>query len=80
MCLYLFQAYFARDALAKHVYAQMFDWIVLKLNRALSTNVKYSKFIGVLDIYGWVQLQRSTESIPDMHAHLDIALYDVGKH
>ena len=51
---YVFQAYFARDALAKHIYAQLFNWIVAELNKSLHTTAKQSKFIGVLDIYGCV--------------------------
>ena len=46
------QSYNARDALAKHIYSQMFDWIVGELNKALCGMSKKSKFIGVLDIYG----------------------------
>nr|XP_018910252.1 PREDICTED: unconventional myosin-Va isoform X1 [Bemisia tabaci] len=43
----------ARDALAKHIYAQLFAWIVSQINRSLeSSDAKY-KFIGVLDIYGF---------------------------
>ncbi|KAL1140391.1 hypothetical protein AAG570_000323 [Ranatra chinensis] len=44
----------ARDALAKHIYAALFSWIVGMINRALKTNVESKhKFIGVLDIYGF---------------------------
>ncbi|XP_034752942.1 unconventional myosin-Vb-like [Etheostoma cragini] len=46
------QATNARDALAKHVYARMFDWIVEHINHALHTSSKQHSFIGVLDIYG----------------------------
>ncbi|GIY87606.1 unconventional myosin-Va [Caerostris darwini] len=47
------QALFARDALAKHIYAQLFEWIVQQINKSLATNKKAHKFIGVLDIYGF---------------------------
>lgn len=47
------QAVFARDALAKHVYAQLFSRIVLHINKALALSAKVHKFIGVLDIYGF---------------------------
>ena len=50
----VFQVYFARDALAKHIYAQLFLWIVTELNKSLTATTKTSKFIGVLDIYGFV--------------------------
>lgn len=48
----LSQAVFSRDALAKHIYSKLFEWIVDKVNLALITSVKESSFIGVLDIYG----------------------------
>ncbi|XP_069737409.1 unconventional myosin-Vb-like isoform X2 [Phaenicophaeus curvirostris] len=43
----------ARNALAKHIYAQLFNWIVQHINKALHTTVKQHSFIGVLDIYGF---------------------------
>ncbi|XDB63967.1 hypothetical protein ABFV05_017583 [Capra hircus] len=43
----------ARDALAKHIYAQLFHWIVEHVNKALHTSLKQHSFIGVLDIYGF---------------------------
>ncbi|CAB1318320.1 unnamed protein product [Coregonus sp. 'balchen'] len=46
------QAANARDALAKHIYAHMFDWIVEHVNKSLHTSSKQHSFIGVLDIYG----------------------------
>lgn len=50
------QAVEARDALAKHVYGQLFTWTVQRLNSALrSQRGKPSSFIGVLDIYGLVE-------------------------
>ncbi|GCC31177.1 hypothetical protein chiPu_0009634 [Chiloscyllium punctatum] len=42
----------ARNALAKHIYAQLFNWIVDHINKALYTTSKQHSFIGVLDIYG----------------------------
>ncbi|CAK6961537.1 unconventional myosin-Va-like [Scomber scombrus] len=42
-----------RDALAKHIYARIFSWIVGKINNALKSAVKQRSFIGVLDIYGF---------------------------
>uniref|UniRef100_A0A4W5PPP1 Myosin VB n=1 Tax=Hucho hucho TaxID=62062 RepID=A0A4W5PPP1_9TELE len=47
------QASNARDALAKHIYAHMFDWIVEHVNKSLHTSSKQHSFIGVLDIYGF---------------------------
>uniref|UniRef100_UPI00398F3F39 unconventional myosin-Vb n=1 Tax=Pristiophorus japonicus TaxID=55135 RepID=UPI00398F3F39 len=43
----------ARNALAKHIYAQLFNWIVDHINKALYTTSKQHSFIGVLDIYGF---------------------------
>lgn len=43
----------ARDALAKHIYGQLFAWIVKRLNSALRAKREQPKsFTGVLDIYG----------------------------
>ncbi|XP_073475673.1 unconventional myosin-Vb isoform X2 [Aquarana catesbeiana] len=47
------QAVNARNALAKHIYAQLFNWIVKHVNKALHTTIKQHSFIGVLDIYGF---------------------------
>ncbi|KAJ8261542.1 hypothetical protein COCON_G00172650 [Conger conger] len=47
------QAANARDALAKHIYAQLFQWIVHHVNKALHSSSKQHSFIGVLDIYGF---------------------------
>uniref|UniRef100_A0A8C2PNT8 Myosin VC n=1 Tax=Cyprinus carpio TaxID=7962 RepID=A0A8C2PNT8_CYPCA len=43
----------ARDALAKHIYAHLFDWVIHKINQALMIPGKQHSFIGVLDIYGF---------------------------
>lgn len=43
-----------RDALAKHIYAKLFSWIVNSINSALISGAKQHSFIGVLDIYGCV--------------------------
>ncbi|KAK1785424.1 hypothetical protein P4O66_018792, partial [Electrophorus voltai] len=47
------QAVNARDALAKHIYAKLFTWIVEHINQALHSTSKQHSFIGVLDIYGF---------------------------
>ena len=46
------QAVNARDALAKKIYAPLFDFIVERINQALQFSGKQHTFIGVLDIYG----------------------------
>lgn len=43
----------ARDALAKHMYAKLFQHIVNVINKSLMSGQKQSCFIGVLDIYGF---------------------------
>ena len=53
-CVIYFQAMVARDALAKHIYAKLFRWIVDGVNKALVATGHKTKFIGVLDIYGSV--------------------------
>ncbi|KAM4677427.1 unconventional myosin-Va isoform 2-T2 [Discoglossus pictus] len=47
------QATNARDALSKHIYANLFNWIVGHVNKALLSSAKQNSFIGVLDIYGF---------------------------
>lgn len=43
----------ARDALAKQIYAHLFDCIINRINTALKVSGKQHAFIGVLDIYGF---------------------------
>ncbi|XP_034943437.1 unconventional myosin-Va isoform X2 [Chelonus insularis] len=47
------QAMGARDALAKHIYAELFNYIVTRINDSLRSKIKAQSFIGVLDIYGF---------------------------
>lgn len=47
------QAVNARDALAKKIYAHLFNFIVERINQALQFSGKQHTFIGVLDIYGF---------------------------
>ncbi|XP_062998574.1 unconventional myosin-Vc [Elgaria multicarinata webbii] len=47
------QALNARDALAKKIYSHLFDFIVERINKALTFSGKQHTFIGVLDIYGF---------------------------
>ncbi|KAL7159103.1 hypothetical protein ABFS83_01G006500 [Erythranthe nasuta] len=42
-----------RDALAKTVYAKLFDWLVEKINRSVGQDHDSKIQIGVLDIYGF---------------------------
>ncbi|XP_068578524.1 unconventional myosin-Vc isoform X2 [Cebidichthys violaceus] len=43
----------ARDALAKQIYAHLFDCIIKRINTALRVAGQQHAFIGVLDIYGF---------------------------
>uniref|UniRef100_A0A1A7ZSH0 Myosin VC n=1 Tax=Nothobranchius furzeri TaxID=105023 RepID=A0A1A7ZSH0_NOTFU len=43
----------ARDAMAKQIYAHLFDCIISRINTALQVPGKQHAFIGVLDIYGF---------------------------
>ncbi|KAM3836001.1 unconventional myosin-Vc-like, partial [Diretmus argenteus] len=43
----------ARDALAKQIYAHLFEFVIHKINTALKVPGKQNTFIGVLDIYGF---------------------------
>ncbi|CCH40511.1 Myosin-1 [Wickerhamomyces ciferrii] len=47
------QAIAVKDALAKGLYNNLFDWIVARVNKALQTIGGASKSIGILDIYGF---------------------------
>ncbi|KAG2238837.1 hypothetical protein Bca52824_091907 [Brassica carinata] len=43
----------SRDALAKTVYARLFDWLVDKINKSVGQDPNSHFQIGVLDIYGF---------------------------
>ncbi|OPJ67397.1 unconventional myosin-Vb-like [Patagioenas fasciata monilis] len=47
------QALDSRDALAKHMYGQVFKWMVSRVNRALRSLEGHHTSIGILDIYGF---------------------------
>lgn len=47
------QALAVRDALAKALYNNLFDWIVERVNVSLKTRGAVSQTIGILDIYGF---------------------------
>ena len=52
----------SRDALAKNVYARLFDWLVAAINRkisALGSGRRSTRTIGILDIYGFESFQAS---------------------
>lgn len=47
------QAKAVRDALAKAIYNNLFDWIVERINQSLGASEGKDKTIGILDIYGF---------------------------
>ena len=54
------QALDACDALSKSIYDRMFLWLVNTINAATSSGGKSSKFIGVLDIFGFEIMQTNS--------------------
>ncbi|XP_020257832.1 myosin-2-like [Asparagus officinalis] len=58
--LTLSQAIDTRDALAKSLYASLFDWLVGQLNKSLEVGDYYAgKSISILDIYGFEYFHRN---------------------
>ncbi|KAI5965555.1 MYO1 [Candida pseudojiufengensis] len=51
--LNIVQATAVRDALAKGIYNNLFEWIVERVNKSLSGGQQSSKSVGILDIYGF---------------------------
>jgi len=47
------QAGSGRDALAKAIYNNLFEWIVSRVNVSMKPRSAHSQIIGVLDIYGF---------------------------
>ena len=57
------QVEFAVSALAKALYARMFQWLVAKVNQTLDTKNKRQYFIGVLDIAGFEIFEVSIQNL-----------------
>ncbi|CAD5123549.1 DgyrCDS11887 [Dimorphilus gyrociliatus] len=53
------QAKYARDALAKAIYARLFDYLVQQINIAMQNPDKDTINIGILDIYGFEIFERN---------------------
>ena len=51
------EACYSRDAVAKAVYAKLFDYLVLRVNESLLTQTETRAFIGVLDIFGFEEFK-----------------------
>ncbi|KAF5323389.1 hypothetical protein D9611_005601 [Ephemerocybe angulata] len=47
------QANSGRDALAKAIYNNLFEWIVSRVNVSMKTRSSYQRIIGILDIFGF---------------------------
>ncbi|KAF8167362.1 myosin-1 [Crassisporium funariophilum] len=47
------QATSGRDALAKAIYNNLFEWIVSRVNVSMKTRSAYTQVIGILDIFGF---------------------------
>ena len=54
------QACDCRDALAKAVYANIFDWLVTRVNVTLSNDERMQRQIGVLDIFGFEHFEHNS--------------------
>ncbi|SMQ50381.1 unnamed protein product [Zymoseptoria tritici ST99CH_3D7] len=54
------QATSVRDALAKAIYFNMFDWIVQRVNVSLKARGAIAHSIGILDIYGFEIFERNS--------------------
>ncbi|RDY10682.1 Myosin-2, partial [Mucuna pruriens] len=59
--LTLRQAIERRDAIAKFIYASLFDWLVEQVNKSLEVGKKHTgKSISILDIYGFQTFQKNS--------------------
>lgn len=54
------QAMSVRDALAKGIYFNLFDWIVERVNLSLKARGAMSHSIGILDIYGFEIFEKNS--------------------
>ncbi|KAJ2898084.1 hypothetical protein MKZ38_004196 [Zalerion maritima] len=54
------QATATRDALAKAIYSNLFDWIVERINQSLKARQATSNSIGILDIYGFEIFEKNS--------------------
>ncbi|KAJ0250323.1 Myosin-3 [Hirschfeldia incana] len=59
--LTLSQAIVARDALAKSIYACLFDWLVEQINKSLAVGKRRTgRSISILDIYGFESFNKNS--------------------
>lgn len=53
----------ARDSLAKNLYAKLFDWLVMAINRkifTIGTGRRTGRSVGILDIYGFESFKENS--------------------
>lgn len=58
------QATSVRDALAKAIYNNLFEWIVDRVNISMKSKSSAANIIGVLDIYGFEIFDVSSARMP----------------
>lgn len=58
------QANAGRDALAKAIYNNLFEWIVSRVNVSMKPRGAHATIIGVLDIYGFEIFQVLVDFAP----------------
>ena len=62
-----------RDALAKQIYALLFDLLVAKMNQQIDTPKQMHKFIGLLDVFGFEVFQNNSfEQAPSLPTALPL--------
>ncbi|CAH0476462.1 unnamed protein product [Peronospora belbahrii] len=49
-----------RDALAKAIYSNVFDWLVATINQSLADDANMSNHVGVLDIFGFEHFKHNS--------------------
>jgi myosin I len=54
------QAVATRDALAKAIYNNLFDWIVDRINKSLKARQATTNSVGILDIYGFEIFEKNS--------------------
>lgn len=54
------QAMATRDALAKAIYNNLFDWIVERVNQSLKARQATTNSVGILDIYGFEIFEKNS--------------------
>ncbi|GLE06274.1 hypothetical protein PINS_up015521 [Pythium insidiosum] len=54
------QAMDCRDALAKAIYSNVFDWLVATINQSLSDDKNMHNHVGVLDIFGFEHFKHNS--------------------